>query len=163
MRLVDLGWAAGIIDGEGCIFINVQRAGAGGRVNPSHRLYIKVTMGNRPAIARLRDLFDVGAVIEQNSRKHNVAWQWMVASREAANVIRIVRPHLIVKAQEADVALEFAGLPNFCGGSRLVPPAELAARHECYEQMRKLKPRFKFDKKRFPLRGLAYYQTKKGV
>lgn len=27
-------WAAGIIDGEGCITISRQKGGAGGRVNP---------------------------------------------------------------------------------------------------------------------------------
>jgi hypothetical protein len=151
-----VGWLAGIIDGEGCITISKQKAGAGGRVNPSYRLFLKVTMGHLEAVERVRDLLDVGSVHVQNARQRhdgvlwNQAWAWWVSANEAAAVLRFLRPHLVVKAAEADVAMEFAALPRWltggANGNLRKPPEFVAAQEEFFCRLRDLKPSARFRK-----------------
>lgn len=160
LAIEDVGWLAGIIDGEGCITINKQKAGAGGRVNPSYRLFMKVTMGHEVAVRRVRDLLDVGSIQPQVARPRadgvtfNPAWSWWVSANEAAAVLRFLRPYLIVKDEEADVALEFAALPRQltggAGGNKTKTPEFVALQEEYFCRIRDLKPSARFRRKGQP-------------
>lgn len=144
------GWLAGIIDGEGCITISKQQPGTGGRVSPSHRLYLKVTMGHLETINHCLELTGRGSVHIQRHPHYNDAWSWLVAGNEAAGVIRQVYDLLITKREEADVALEFAALPRSMqggsGGTKRLHPSYIAARESCFERLRDLKPSARFRK-----------------
>lgn len=148
MNAIETAWFAGIFDGEGCISITRQRPGAGGRKNWSYRLYIKVTMGHEPTVRRLRELAGLGAITIQRSVKHNQAWTWWAASREALAVLTILRPHLVTKAVEADLAFEWGALPlaprGGPHGGNETPAPLLAARHALFERMRDAKPSARF-------------------
>lgn len=148
-RELRIAWAAGIFDGEGCITINCQQPGSGGRINPSYRLYLKVTMGHRATVDCLCDLFSVGTVTIQHSNAgHNDAYTWWVASRQAIEVIKLMRPYLVTKADEADLALEWSQLPlanrGGRGGGQPLPASLLAERHRLFELMRDAKPSARF-------------------
>lgn len=140
------GWLAGIIDGEGCLIISMQRPGTGGRVSPSHRTYLKVTMGHEPTVRRCQEITGVGSIHVQPGGQWNDAYSWLVAGREAASVVRGLRDLLITKAEEADVLLEFDALPRFIGGARILTPETIAARQSCFERIRDLKPSSRFRK-----------------
>lgn len=151
MRAVKVAWAAGVFDGEGCITINKQRPGTGGRKNVNHRLYIKVTMGHLPTVERLQDIFGKGTITLQKSAKgHNDAHTWWVASREAGEVLGLMRQYLITKAAEADLAFEFLALPipprGGAGGNQCLPPEVIAARERLFIAMRDIKPSARFRK-----------------
>jgi hypothetical protein len=137
-------WAAGIIDGEGCITILRQHPGQSGRINTSYRVYLKVTMGHAPTIARLVDIFQVGSVHLQRSTRWNDAFSWWVASRQAEVVLHIVRPYLVTKAVEADLAFEFFALGVGRGGGQVLPPELLAGRHRLFLAMQQAKPSHRF-------------------
>ena len=143
-----VAWAAGILDGEGCITMNRQRPGTGGRINPSHRLFVKVTMGHRPTVDRLREIFGVGSVHVQRSARWNDAYSWWVASRQAGFVLRTVRPYLVTKAAEAELAMEFLALPSGTTGGRLgnapLPPELIAERERLFVALRDAKPSARF-------------------
>lgn len=149
-KLCDLCWAAGVVDGEGCITISRQRGGAGGRINVHHRLYLKVTMGHKPTVERLRSILGVGSIQEQRSTKgHNTAWSLWIGGNQAADTIRRLRPFLFTKSAEADVALEFAVLPRHLVGGRddnrkRLPASLIAKRESCFERLRDLKPSARF-------------------
>lgn len=148
MKIKYEAWAAGIIDGEGCITISRQRAGAGGRINPSHRLYVKVSMGHLPTIDRLHEIFGAGSRHVQPGGRWNDAYIWMVSTRQAGDVLRAVRPHLVTKADEADLALEFLALPiGLTGGARgnaVLPPKLVAERERLFVALRDAKPSARF-------------------
>jgi len=147
----ELAWAAGLFDGEGCITISRQRPGTGRRESLNYRLFLKVTMGHRPTIERLVAIFSVGSIhpwCDSSDREHNPAYSWWVASRQAVAVIEQLRPYLVTKAIEADLALEWGRLPlaprGGRGGGTRVPAELLAARHRLFEAMRDAKPSARF-------------------
>lgn len=148
-RNIDIAWAAGIIDGEGCFHISNSRPDTkSGAINRSYSLYLKVTMGHKPTIERLLDIFGVGSIHLVTQTKYNQAWTWLTTSHKALGVTNIVRPYLFTKASEADIAIEFMLLPLAPRGGgakfRGTPPDLLAARHNLWDRMRRAKPLFRF-------------------
>ena len=148
MTNTDAAWLAGIIDGEGCITITRQAPGTDRRKNWSYRLYVKVTMGHEPTVRRIATLVGCGAVTTWKPLKHNRSWTWWAASREALAVLTRIRPYLITKAEEADIAAEWGRLPlsprGGSRGSRETPPDLLAARHSLFIRLREVKPGARF-------------------
>lgn len=145
----EVAWAAGIIDGEGCITITRQKPGTSGRINPSHRLFLKVTMGHEPTVRRLLAIFGVGSVhLQESSQGYNDAWSWWVASRQAGDVLMLVRPYLVTKAAEADLGFEFLALPSGTTGGRNgnapLPAALIVERERLFAELRDAKPSARF-------------------
>lgn len=146
MNEIELAWSAGLIDGEGCITISYSEAiHFKGSRNPVHSLYLKVTMTHEPTIRHIHDLFQLGSVQVHLPGKTakanwNVAYSWLCCSNQAAQAIRMVRPYLITKANEADIALEFAAIPRSKGSSNTIPPEVIQARHDCYIRLSQAKP-----------------------
>lgn len=142
-------WAAGLIDGEGCITITRQ-APSKRRISPSHRLYLKVTMTHKPTVARLAAIFEVGSLHRQGKRsaRTNAGWSWWVSARQACSVLKLVRPFLVTKAVEADIAFKFMELPVWWKGGRrgnsVVPPELVAKRESLYWKLREAKPSSRF-------------------
>lgn len=99
MKDIDLAWAAGIIDGEGCIYIS-----------KAYQLYIRVTMTDYPTIARLHTLFSVGT-FSRATRKCmgdcRPAYSWVCAAKATQFVLLLVRPYLFTKLDQAEIALEY--------------------------------------------------------
>ena len=113
MKLADLCWAAGVVDGEGCISINKNKPSSRrGCINPVYVLLLKVTMGHEPTVRRLHALFQEGSVQPRPPRnsRENASYTWIVQSLQAARVLQALQPYLFTKAKEAAVALSFARL-----------------------------------------------------
>ncbi len=117
----DFAWAAGLIDGEGCIAIATYDADhAPGCTSRRYVLILKVTMGHRPTVERIAQLLGVGTVQDHVARsaRVNASYSWVAQSRKAEAALRAVRPYLVTKAKEADVALAFMALPLARRGGR---------------------------------------------
>jgi len=142
-----LAWAAGIIDGEGCISIArrnpVGNNGRGSR-SPSYTVNLKIGMVHRPTIEALRETFNVGALYNRPPEKpnHRTQWHWIVSGKDLARVLTMVLPYLIVKKEEADLALFFLQ-KNVKVNKRWLRAGvseEIAQfREVCYRRMRELK------------------------
>lgn len=82
--------------------------------------------------------------------KNSRAWVWIAQSRKGVAALKLIRPFLVTKAREADVALEFGRLPlalvGGSGGNKPVSRSLLARRERLYWKIRKLKPRWRFRK-----------------
>lgn len=104
-------WAAGIIDGEGCLRIKKQHSPTH-RLNPWYGMALRVKMIHAPAIRRLHEIFGVGSVRPEPRTNKRTLWVWEVSTDQAAMVLRKIRPYLIVKAAEADLLLEFHRQPR---------------------------------------------------
>ncbi len=148
---VDLAWAAGLIDGEGCVSVVTYEAEHAERCTTRrYVLVLKVTMGHRPTVERIASLLGVGTVQAHvaKSARVNASYSWVAQSRRAEAALRAVRPYLVTKAKEADVALAFMALPlarrGGPRGSRNTPLALLRARERLYWKLRKMKPRWRF-------------------
>lgn len=98
----DLGWAAGIIDGEGCILLNIYRAG-----NDCYVLRVIVTNTDVSMLHRLKEIFGLGNIIPRpsNNPKHKMRWYWEVSSKKAEQVLTLVEPYLVSKRKQAQLGL----------------------------------------------------------
>lgn len=140
MREVDRAYAAGLIDGEGCIFITMT-AKNGRRVNPrpSYTLRIAVSMTHRPTLEWLQATMG-GCLHEVHhkapaGKRWKRCWKWHTSGARAASVIRAISPYLRVKAAEAEVALAFQ---DRIGGGPLTDE-ELDIREDLKAQLSSLK------------------------
>lgn len=139
---LQLAWAAGLFDGDGCVLISKQFQP--GRKNATYRLCLSVvqncprTLRHFRKILGLRScLVDVARTTQQNRDVQDLRFDGVHALR----VLQLLRPHLVRKRQEADVAIKawrecaFGVLPG-CSG---FPPAVWKARETYYKKLRNLK------------------------
>jgi len=132
-----LGWTAGIIDGEGCIYITKVRD----RRN-SHSLYIWIGNTSKAMVDKLSELW--GTVpFKRKPRSTNICrnprqlWIWAVTGSRAAGILKQCRPYLIAKGLQADIALDLAA--TFTPAGKHVSPAVEEMREHCYLKLRELK------------------------
>jgi len=155
-RVAELAWAAGLVDGEGCITILHRLAGgSNGSKTDSFVLVLRVTMGHLETVRRLGGILGIGKVYDHAFRgaRANASFSYTVSARVAEKVIRKLRPYLVTKAKEAEVALEFMALPLWLkGGSKgntVTSRALFRKKLRLYWKIRKLKSRWRFYKSGF--------------
>lgn len=113
-------WAAGMIDADGCVFIRRGRQMCGGREACFYQLCVALAQVEEtpnavaPGVAALRDRFG-GSINRQHPPARqaingNPMWRWCVVGASAERALVAVRPYLIVKRAQADLALEYRRL-----------------------------------------------------
>ena len=107
-----LAYAAGLIDGEGCITIKKQRSSHGGKYlgrnyTPAYRPTLTVEMCDRGGLDALLAWFG-GSIIIHKARlsRHRVRYAWYLSCDRAVDLLRRVSPFLLVKRRQAEVAIE---------------------------------------------------------
>lgn len=93
-----LPWAAGFFDGEGCIGIYVMGDGL-------TRLQVQTSQRVEDPVQMLRQLFGGSVCLTTQGY-----WQHTVFGPTAADMLRRIRPWLLVKGAQADLAVRFAEL-----------------------------------------------------
>lgn len=140
--IASLGWAAGFVDGEGCIHLaRVQRT-CGNRIN--YRLRLTVTQNCRVTLEHLQGLLGATGYLTKLRRtlQHNKQVYTLVYDgRNAHNVIATLAPHLVRKRLEAQIALDFYahGQPGLHPGPKGAPKELWDFRRRCYDKLRRLK------------------------
>lgn len=145
---MDDRYAAGLFDGEG--YIRIARWQKPQSVHIRYQVFGGIGMTYYPVIQMLRDTY--GGSINQNrhdlrSSNHRIQFTWHVGSQIAAIFLRRVIPFLVVKKEEAEVALmlqeHIDRLPYKPGGTGIRPDRDqvLAYREELYQRISSLKKR----------------------
>lgn len=103
VRDTDLAWAAGIVDGEGCILIYEAHTKTG----DTWVLRLIVTNTDMRMLDRLRVIFNCGNIAIQRRRdsRHKTAWRWEVSAKKAEQVLSLIKPYLVNKRDQAEVGL----------------------------------------------------------
>ena len=132
-REIEFAWAAGIIDGEGCLIIQ-PRQPKKAHWSIEHRLTLRVKMCHRPTLDRLHQIFGVGGVFPRKKQQehHLQPWEWLVYRLDAISVVETILPYLMTKREEADVFRSFPRLANLPVGTPL--PDSMIARRERFRQ-----------------------------
>lgn len=102
-----LSYAAGIIDGEGCIGIHKHGKHKGGTV-----IYgVRVIVGNtdRRLVEFLKDNFGGSFSKRKVVGNRKKAYAWELSSNLAANFLRIIYPYLLLKQKQAKICIDFQG------------------------------------------------------
>jgi hypothetical protein len=141
----DLAWAAGIMDGEGCIAIKLDSKKPGWT---RHELKVDVTNTNEPIIRKLQAMFGGGISIpkSQGPNRRRVA-HWQIYGRRAAGCLRAILPYMVAKKPEAVLAIEMADTLvayadyNANSGQGAPRPSDevLVRRQEIREELQRLK------------------------
>jgi hypothetical protein len=143
------GWTAyvaGFFDGEGCIqLVAAMRSHRNGKSYPRFQLHVSVTQYDPEPLYLMKELFG-GNVYQRKSRatksgKMHHRFDWVATSQVAAQFLAHIRPYLITKAQEADIAIEFAAtMGSNSGDTRNGIPQEVVRRRfELVEQIKEVR------------------------
>lgn len=104
---LDDQYAAGLFDGEGYIRINRWEKPNSNHVR--YQLFGGIGMTFKPVIDLLQQTYGGSLHVNRHSERnanHRDQFGWIVASQTAATFLRRVLPYLIVKRDEAEIALE---------------------------------------------------------
>lgn len=137
---LNLAWAGGIIDGEGCIHIKADRVTPAAKQRSTcYALLLLVTMVEEATIKELHTMFGVGRVFCHTPKGCRKVWRWQCYPRDAIYVLCLVLPFLRNKKAQALLAFEFFDLGTSRRGRQRIDPDLLAAREVLYWKMRAAK------------------------
>lgn len=109
LSIADIAWTAGIIDGEGSIFIMKQ-----GRVDRerTHNFILRVSVQSTDPhmTAELKRMYPEGAefAIQRDNRPEcSDTLKWQLSGRRAANFLNTILPFMRVKHEQAQLGLTF--------------------------------------------------------
>lgn len=126
LKIQELAWAAGFIDGEGCFSTD------------STTLNLRAYNTYKPAILRLQEMF--GGNVNTRSRpkeSYKQMWIWSVGTLQAKPVIEAILPFLTVKVHQAETALELIDALRRSAGPKR-DPAIVEKREILREKIRNL-------------------------
>src|SRR5436305_1549913 len=106
MKDTDLAWAAGCVDGEGCVSIRTQKVGRSARLQ--FALYLAVSNTDPRMPARFHELFGGSLVNKTGNQVRRPIFEWRVFATNAGRILRMLRPYLVIKGEQADIAIAFA-------------------------------------------------------
>jgi hypothetical protein len=112
MTEIDLAWTAGIIDGEGSIFVMTQKRLDRER-DTNYILRVSVQSTDPYMSAELKRMFPDGAefgVQRRNNPNHSDTLKWQLNGRKAAKFLTMILPYMRVKHEQAKLAIEFQQL-----------------------------------------------------
>jgi hypothetical protein len=129
-----LAYMAGFTDGEGCIRIGKTYSA---KRSVNHRLEVIVANTDIKPLMLMHKNY--GGHIR--GRNFDNLLYWTVYNETAINYIKDIRPYLVTKAEQADVALEFfrEKTKYLPAPNRRLPKEEIELRDRFYEKIKALK------------------------
>lgn len=141
-----LAWAAGFIDGEGCIHIYKQKykSRVSGKPGVTHSLRICVSQNNLEVLEKLAEALGVHTTLHKTKRSfesNRQCYTLHINGKHALEAIRRIKPYLVRKLPEAETALRFwvEGQKDLKTGRNPVPMEVMEIREWYYKKMGRLK------------------------
>jgi hypothetical protein len=138
-----LAWAAGFVDGEGCI--RIARRDPGGDANPVYSLEVTITQNCLATLEHFKNVLGIKSsiyVFGGTGTARSPVYGLTYRCTRARELLEALHPYLVRKRLEAEVGIEFAHRASFARqGRRRHSDAEIALRESYYLRLRALKPR----------------------
>ena len=106
------GYIAGLLDGEGHITVihTFTKRRKNGKRYPQYSLQLRISNTDERMIAWLNEKLGqwgrpINWVLRGNRRR---CYQWIGIGARATSLIKAIRPYLVIKGEQADIALEWA-------------------------------------------------------
>lgn len=108
MKELDKAWLAGIIDGEGSIFVMKQKRKDRER-DTNYILRVSVQSTDPFMAHECRNLAGGPVIFEQHDKRPNMSstLKWELSGRNAAGFLEEILPYMRVKHEQAKLAIEF--------------------------------------------------------
>ncbi len=132
-----LSYAAGIIDGEGCICIPKRRKTLH-RQGFRFSVVISVTNTKEELIQWFGKHFVGGNISVDKMRRNqnaNPSWRWTLVDKSVTPFLLSILPYLILKRKQAELALEFR---RRIGGNRHLTDEQYNFQESSHQQTQKL-------------------------
>lgn len=111
-----LAWAAGFIDGEGCIGVQLSARKAVGR-RDHFQVFLDIAQVRPAPLFEIQSMF--GGTVYRRRNWHGEIHCWRLYGEKAGVVLRAVLPYLIAKRRQADLVLEYlATFPPLAPGQK---------------------------------------------
>jgi hypothetical protein len=147
-----IAYCAGLFDGEGCVLIykRSNNHGIGSyTIGSPYTIRATVSNTNKAVIDLLKRNFggNVNRYTSKSTRRydrsnHKPAWKWVVQCNAASTFLVAVRPFLVIKGKEADVAIKLQKRIKSTQGCRL-SAAELKTRDRLWARLLAIRGRTK--------------------
>lgn len=136
MNELDLAYAAGLIDGEGTIYV--------GKSSGRHQLHVGVHMTTFGIPSWFKVMFG-GSLSKHKGYKEHASdtYRWGVSDRKALAFLQVVLPYLKLKVPQANLGIQFQSAKKWGGEPRWRPvtPEEYQRREQIRFQMKALNKR----------------------
>jgi hypothetical protein len=137
---LDRAYLAGLIDGEGCIFINKRCAKKAKKVNSAKLVYssgLAIAMTALPVLQWIKRTTNLGEIrTYKPKKKHKQAYRWTVWSNQASALLKVVSFRLILKRAQAETLIAFQDSMKY-----RVTKSELNRREKFYQKSKKMNKR----------------------
>jgi hypothetical protein len=142
----ELGYMAGLIDGEGSISIGRAPA-CGNQKHDTYKLVLQVYMSTEEPLNTVVKWFggkvEVLPIQTERFGQNIPGRQWRANGRKAIDILKMVRPYLILKRPQADLAIEYLEWYETTKGIGRTQPTEdtYLIREYYWDKMRELNRR----------------------
>ena len=111
-----LAYIAGIIDGEGCIYVRKVKPGKRYKYI-QHSICIAVNNTDKKMIDFLQNNFPayVRGYKNNNSVHRRKVWVWSIQNKKAEEVLKCILPYLITKKEQAELAIQISETKKYTG------------------------------------------------
>jgi len=106
-------YIAGLIDGEGTIGIKRRMPTARNKcASPKYSVSVGISMTDRDPIDLVAEFCNAASRVSSRVRQagYKTIYEFAVENDRAVSLLREIRPYLVGKAKQADIALKFAEL-----------------------------------------------------
>lgn len=135
----DLAWAAGFIDGEGCIALVKRTQILKGKPYQCFVLSLHVANTDLRTLERLKAMF-CGTLYPTNHKNrpnNKPCWTWYVRSALAAAALEKLMPYLFSKREQAELGI--ASRRYIQGNGRPRTPESFSGQQQIFTQLKHLK------------------------
>lgn len=135
----DIAWAAGFVDGEGCIALVGRSQVIKGITYKCFVLRLTVANTDLRTLIRLKGMFN-GSVYAQNHKnrpQNKPCWVWNCAAANAEVALRTMLPYLLSKKEQAEVGI--LSRQHIQPNRARRKPGALEAQEKIYGQLRLMK------------------------
>lgn len=136
--LLSVEWMAGFFDGEGCVLIS-KDSGVRHHKRPAYTLCVIIGNTDKRPLEQL--VVEFGGDLRDSQRGVNqVCAYWRVSAQKAQRFLEWIQPHVFIKKEQLDLALEFQANRGLGGGrGRPLNDEAVAYREQCYRQLQQMK------------------------
>ena len=115
MEKIDIAYISGVVDGEGCIGLNVNKC----KSYSSYRIKVAVCNTNEWICRRLKSYF--GGCVSKEIRNGNrkPIWIWFISGNKALMCLNVIYPYLHIKKPQAKIAIKYQSTRNHKKGDNI--------------------------------------------
>ena len=142
MKVEEKAYLAGLIDGEGSI--TIDRCGKSGGCPASRlQLVLRITSTSKKLLEYSNKVTRDGKITlkRKSTLNHRACYEWRTRNHHASRILFFLLPYLLLKKDQAELAIKFAATIRPRGGSIPLSLAIQNCREKCRREIMELNRR----------------------